>query len=341
MLNIYIFSCHNNKYYVHLMKKVKGIIKHVSNLNIDWLNRYPPLEILDVIKDCNSKHVDDTVIKYMDMFGIMNVRGGSFCHTNLSKLDVDNIVPYIDADNGCVFCKCKEHTINMCDNMKHLRNSLSYDFEMLNPHDNHGNYVGTLKSFNFLPIEEEKKVLWTIENLFEIIKCHKYNNLIPNKNMSLWETAKIILSLFKEYFKDLPKNFDNELTLKDIRKYRLILRETIVPLITNYIKIYSVMNNIKNMFLNVKIIVNKENDQWVFRDYDNKYLRLIARIPSKSNNSLDDMFNDLYEYYMNNEIIRNIYGVDISSADFIFNYINNSEVDILTEYIFEYNVHMN
>jgi len=101
-MSIYIFVLllENNRYFIH---------RSYNEINIDFQifiefeicyefpKKYKPLQILEIIPEENSFHLDYIVKKYMMKYGIENVRGGSYSETNLSKKQNDILQLELDS----------------------------------------------------------------------------------------------------------------------------------------------------------------------------------------------------------------------------------------------------
>jgi len=77
MVSIYVLELTNNKYYVGSTAKIT-VDKNVVNYHIPWTQKYKPIRILNIIYDCDKYDEDKYTRKYMDDYGLDNVRGGSF-----------------------------------------------------------------------------------------------------------------------------------------------------------------------------------------------------------------------------------------------------------------------
>ena len=80
MVFIYILQLENNKYYVGKTNNPQfRLEQHFNSTGSAWTTKYKPLSVLEMIKDCDEYDEDKYTRKYMDKFGVDNVRGGSFC----------------------------------------------------------------------------------------------------------------------------------------------------------------------------------------------------------------------------------------------------------------------
>jgi predicted GIY-YIG superfamily endonuclease len=86
MVFIYILGLVQNKFYVGKTENPKFRLEsHFKNGGCVWTKKYKPTQIIGLFPDCDDFDEDKYTLKYMTKHGIDNVRGGSFCQTNLSN----------------------------------------------------------------------------------------------------------------------------------------------------------------------------------------------------------------------------------------------------------------
>lgn len=85
MFSIYILRLEDNKYYVGKTNNIKKRIKqHKESYGSSWTKKYKFIEMIDVI-ETNEHFLEDMYVKkYMNRYGINNVRGGSYSRVLLS-----------------------------------------------------------------------------------------------------------------------------------------------------------------------------------------------------------------------------------------------------------------
>lgn len=116
MIYIYILKLENNKYYVGKTSHPKTRIdQHFANQGSSWTKKHNPIDIEAIIPDCDDYDEDKYVKKYMDKFGIDNVRGGTFSQIKLKEEDSDFIEKSsISSNDKCLKCGKKGHFAKRC-----------------------------------------------------------------------------------------------------------------------------------------------------------------------------------------------------------------------------------
>ena len=116
MVYIYILQLEQGKYYIGKTNNPQFRIESHFNFNGSaWTKKYKPTKVLELIPDCDEYDEDKYTRKYMDKYGINNVRGGSFCEI---KLNENNIATLNQMSNGtnnrCFVCGSEEHFAKDC-----------------------------------------------------------------------------------------------------------------------------------------------------------------------------------------------------------------------------------
>lgn len=86
MVSIFVLELESNKYYVGKTKSKNFRLEFKSNLyeKNDWITKYKPIKIIELIPDCDLFDEDKYTLKYIEKKGIENVRGGSFSNEILT-----------------------------------------------------------------------------------------------------------------------------------------------------------------------------------------------------------------------------------------------------------------
>lgn len=115
MTSIYILRLLRGKFYVGKSKKpFNRISQHFSMRGSTWTKKYHPLQIIDIINNCDGFDEDKWTKIYMHKYGIENVRGGSFCKPELTKEEIKYLERSIrGATDSCFICGGK-HFVSNC-----------------------------------------------------------------------------------------------------------------------------------------------------------------------------------------------------------------------------------
>ena len=116
MVYIYILKLDENKYYVGKTNNPQfRLEQHFNSTGSIWTTKYKPLSVLELIKDCDEYDEDKYTRKYMDKFGVDNVRGGSFCEEVLPTTTFSMLEKMINtAKNRCFTCGQTGHFAENC-----------------------------------------------------------------------------------------------------------------------------------------------------------------------------------------------------------------------------------
>jgi len=75
-----------------------------------WVKKYPPLEIAAIFTDCDAYDEDKITKVFMNLFGINNVRGGSYCSIELSETDKICLNKELyNVNSRCFICGSDKH----------------------------------------------------------------------------------------------------------------------------------------------------------------------------------------------------------------------------------------
>jgi hypothetical protein len=113
--SVYILYLETNKYYIGSSSNPKTRIEqHITNNGTKWTKLYKPLKVINII-DGDELVEEMTTLEYMYMYGINNVRGGSFTTLNISDLEKSYIFKQIcSIKNLCFKCNGKHHLSSQC-----------------------------------------------------------------------------------------------------------------------------------------------------------------------------------------------------------------------------------
>ena len=194
MLNIYILELVNNKFYVGKTSKLvcERFTEHKSGKGSLWTKLYPPIRILKIIDNGDNFDEDKYTKLYMSMYGIDNVRGGTYITQYLSQQEKQFIQKEIwAATNVCTKCGYGTHFVSQCYAKK----------------DINGNIIPTKNKNNFQPVKVTKirPTDETIIDLANETKIDPTNEIIIDlaDETKIDPTNEIIIDLADEIIIDL------------------------------------------------------------------------------------------------------------------------------------------
>jgi hypothetical protein len=188
MVFIYILELENNKYYIG--KTTNPFFKLEQHFKLNesqWINKYKPIRLHRFISDCDNFDEDKYTLKYMEQYGINNVRGGSFSELKLKKDNLETIKKMIKGStNKCYICGEHDHFVNNCNQDIELIN-----YNLYHKSDNDTNYE-EIDDSNEENIEVRccsycNKEFNTIKGVLchEQLYCKKKLNIINSNNLCI------------------------------------------------------------------------------------------------------------------------------------------------------------
>ena len=116
MTNIYILRLEDRKYYIG---KSEGVInryqQHINGNGSAWTRKYKPISLEKTIENASPFDEDKITKEYMSIYGIDNVRGGSYVEIELSEFHKDALNMEIwAAKDLCTQCGRPGHFVKDC-----------------------------------------------------------------------------------------------------------------------------------------------------------------------------------------------------------------------------------
>lgn len=114
-LYIYVLLLEENKFYVGRTENLqKRIEDHKNSNGCAWTSKYKYIKIIETFIGDLYDEIK-TTYKYMDVYGINNVRGAQYCSINLSFEQHLNIYKELNnLNNKCLACGKPGHFIQEC-----------------------------------------------------------------------------------------------------------------------------------------------------------------------------------------------------------------------------------
>jgi hypothetical protein len=116
MVYIYVLELVDNKYYIGKTNNPQFRLEsHFNSNGSAWTKKYKPKNIIELIPNCDDYDEDKYTLKYMEKYGINNVRGGSFCEIKLNEQNIMVIKKMINSSTDkCYICGNNNHFAKDC-----------------------------------------------------------------------------------------------------------------------------------------------------------------------------------------------------------------------------------
>ena len=118
--NIYVLKLIENKYYIGKTSKniFTRFYEHRKGDGSVWTKLYRPIRMIEYFQTTNKFHEDMYTKKYMDKFGIDNVRGGSYSNIELNDYQLKVLeIEFRTANDLCFKCGNPGHLSFQCKNI--------------------------------------------------------------------------------------------------------------------------------------------------------------------------------------------------------------------------------
>ena len=131
MVFIYTLQLQKGKYYVGKTDNPKfRLDNHFNSNGSAWTNLYKPIKVLEIIPNCDNYDEDKYTRKYMDKYGIDNVRGGTYVTEELDEVSKYQLQKELWATNDCCTqCGRKGHFVKNCKATKDVNGNDIYVYE--------------------------------------------------------------------------------------------------------------------------------------------------------------------------------------------------------------------
>ena len=115
---IYILKLNDNKFYIGKTNRTvkERYQEHLEGIGSFWTKKYKPLSVIKQIENSSPFEEDRYVKEYMAIYGIDNVRGGSYNQEELNG----EIIKFLKnelrtSNNECYKCGSTGHFVSECD----------------------------------------------------------------------------------------------------------------------------------------------------------------------------------------------------------------------------------
>jgi len=166
------------------------IENHFDSTGSIWTKKYKPINIYQIIPDCDKYDEDKYTKIYMEKFGIDNVRGGSFSQINLSKVTKKFIQRCIDTSNDiCYICSQSGHFVKDCPD--NYNNIIHYRCDYCNKFCHNKDFLinHLIKKCKKNPNVFSEEI---IEEKKEYINCEYCNQKFNNKSENNKSSKKLL-----------------------------------------------------------------------------------------------------------------------------------------------------
>jgi predicted GIY-YIG superfamily endonuclease len=117
LLNIYVLKLISNKYYIGKTYNDVAIRfnQHQKGFGSSWTKLYKPINMIEFFQTTDKFKEDSYTKKYMEIYGIENVRGGSYTKINLDDYQLKALeVELRTANDLCFICGKHGHFASKC-----------------------------------------------------------------------------------------------------------------------------------------------------------------------------------------------------------------------------------
>jgi predicted GIY-YIG superfamily endonuclease len=115
---VYVLKCSNGKYYVGRTLATcleQRLSEHASGKGCYWTKLHPPLEVVEIVSPAYPYAEEAVTLRYMEAFGMNDVRGGSKARAFLNKADVVTVTRSLrNEKNLCMECGSPDHWVDDC-----------------------------------------------------------------------------------------------------------------------------------------------------------------------------------------------------------------------------------
>ena len=277
MVFIYVLQCEEDKYYIGKTDTNKfRIDTHFDSNGSEFTKKYKPIDIYQIIPECDKYDEDKYVKKYMDKYGINNVRGGTYSRIELTTEEKNFIQKELWGANDLCFLCSGEHFIKDCPMNKTEVAEENIESDLYIIDEDKLKIIKDKITNSEISFDNHKIKGWSLyirnnNNRTHICEYFSFDNYTISEYIS---NDKEIMDLYKIYvdiYKDCWTNIPDP---KDRNKKRLILDVRIIKSydkssIIRYKYLHEIENKIKQLIIKLSYI---EIDKIINKLYSKNYV---------------------------------------------------------------------
>src|SRR5262245_57709592 len=105
-MNIYVLLLEDRRVYVGRTESPRArVAAHLSGDGAAYTKLYKPVDLLDFVENADKFDEDKYVLRYMEKYGVDNVRGGSYAQLVLSPAQRASVEQQLrNANDLCLRC---------------------------------------------------------------------------------------------------------------------------------------------------------------------------------------------------------------------------------------------
>lgn len=195
---IYAIGCANNKFYIGktTLTPYTLFIEHLSGNGNEWTTKYKPTHLLESYQTDNEFEDDVLTKKYMMLYGIENVRGGSYTKLILEDWQMNSLEhEFSSMRHLCYKCGNLGHFAQNCGNNKKYSDYLKQ-------------FENTIDTHN--EIQKLCKLRETIDSSKNVIAMLKTISLTFSQGPSssknnISRTIEICPTTIKKYYREIKE----------------------------------------------------------------------------------------------------------------------------------------